>query len=87
MHRRIIQITSSLCTGIRTDPLALGEGCDECIDLLLIWTLAPGVGARACCVADPQHDLVWWRRVMDQHRSRIECIEIPTFVEGIFRAD
>jgi hypothetical protein len=57
--------------------LAVGEGCDECIDLLLIRTLAPGVDARTCRVADPEHDLLGSRRVMDQHRGRIEGIEIP----------
>src|SRR4029453_18274500 len=67
---------------IKVDPLAVGEGCDECIDLLLIRTLAPGVDARTCGVADPQHNLLWSRRVMDQHRGRIEGIEIPTVVEG-----
>jgi hypothetical protein len=40
------------------------------------------VDARTCGVADPQNYLVWSRRVMDQHRGRIEGIEIPTLVEG-----
>src|ERR1051326_5158825 len=62
--------------------LALGERCDEGIDLLLIRTLAPCVDARTCGVTDPQHDLLRSRRVMDQHRGRIEGIEIPTLVEG-----
>src|SRR5215470_17203112 len=62
--------------------LAAGEGGDECIDLLLIRTLASGVEARTRGVADPQHNLVRSRRVMDQHRRRIEGIEIPTLVEG-----
>jgi hypothetical protein len=75
-------ITSSACTGIGVDPLALGEGIDECVDLLLIRTLASGVDARTCCVTDPQDNFVWSRRVMDQHRGRIEGIEIPTLVEG-----
>src|SRR5215475_5954860 len=66
----------------RVDLLAVCEGCDECIDLLLIRALASGVDARPCGVADPQHYLVWSRRVMDQHRGRIEGIEIPTLVEG-----
>src|SRR5262249_57907 len=45
-------------------------------------TLASGIDARTCGVADPQHYLVWSRRVMDQHRGRVEGIEIPTLVEG-----
>src|SRR5262245_66510130 len=75
-------MTSSACTLARGDPLAVCEGCDECIDLLLIRTLASGVNARTCGVADPQHYLVWSRRVMDQHRGRIEGIEIQDLVEG-----
>src|SRR5215475_16075626 len=67
---------------VGVDPSAFGERCDECIDLLLIRTLAPGIDARTGCVADPQHNLMWPRRVMDQHRGRIEGIEIPTLVEG-----
>src|SRR6202008_2994838 len=59
-----------------------GEGCDKCIDLLLIRTLASGVDARTRGVADPKHNFMWSRRVMDQHRGRIEGIEIPTLVEG-----
>src|SRR5262249_42309582 len=67
---------------IKVDLLAVGEGCDECIDLLLIRTLAPGVDARTCGVADPQHNLLRSLRVMDQHRGRIEGIEIPTSSRG-----
>src|SRR5947209_14040753 len=75
-------IQRSVIRPIRVAPLATGEGCNECIHFLLIWSLAPGVDARTCSVADPQHDLVWSRRIMDQHRGRIEGIEIPTLVEG-----
>src|SRR6516164_8790557 len=60
----------------------IGERSDECIDLILIWTLASGIAARTCGVADPKHNLVRSRRVMDQHRGRIKGIEIPTLVEG-----
>src|SRR4051812_32883226 len=66
---------------MRADPLVLAERRDERIDLLLIWALAARVDARTCRVTDLQHDLVWPRRVVDQHRSRIESIEIPALVE------
>ena len=61
--------------------LAAGEGCDECVDFLLIRTLAAGVDARTSGVPDPQYNLVRPRRVVDQHRDRIKGIEIPTLVE------
>src|SRR5882724_6526213 len=62
--------------------LAADEGCDECVDFLLIRPLAAGVDARTGGVTDPQYNLVRSRRVVDQHRGRIEGIEIPTLVEG-----
>jgi hypothetical protein len=62
--------------------LAAGEGCDEYVDFLLIRSLAAGVDARTGGVTDPQHDLVRPRRIVDQHRGRIEGIDIPTLVEG-----
>src|SRR5215471_8276569 len=74
--------TPSHCESNKADPLAVGEGCDESIDLPLIRTLAPGVDARTCGVANPQHNLLWSRRVMDQHRCRIKGIEIPTLIDG-----
>src|SRR5258705_12947872 len=44
--------------------------------------------ARTGGVTDPQYNLVRPRRVVDQHRSRIEGIEIPTLVEGpIYQID
>jgi hypothetical protein len=61
--------------------LAAGEGCDECVDFLLIRPLAAGVDARAGGVTDPQYNLVRPRRIVDQHRGRIKGIEIPTLVE------
>ena len=81
MSRSILFITSPARTP-ESIQLPIIERCDEFIDLLLIRTFAPGVDARTGCVADPQHNLVWSRRVMDQHRCRIEGIEIPTLVEG-----
>src|ERR1700694_4623955 len=81
----------NICTGKSEDPAlpthpaaphALGEGCAQSIVRLLIRPLAPGVDARTCRITDPQHNFVWSRRVMDQHRGRIEGIEIPTLVEG-----
>src|SRR4029079_9409882 len=67
---------------------AAGEGCDEGVDLLLIRTLATGVDARTGGVTDPQYNLVRPRRVVDQNRSRVEGIEIPTLVEGpIYQID
>jgi hypothetical protein len=62
--------------------LAAGEGRDECVDLLLIRTLAAGVDARTSGVTDPQYDLVRPRRVVDQHRGRIKGIEIPSNAVG-----
>jgi len=66
---------------MRVDPLAVGEGCDERIDLLLIRTLAPGVDARTCGVADPQHNLVGcgasWISTGSSRRHRD-----PNLVEG-----
>jgi hypothetical protein len=62
--------------------LAAGEGCDECIDFLLIRSLAAGIDARTGGVTDPQHNLVRPWRVVDQHRGRIKGVEIPTLVEG-----
>src|SRR5258708_6618488 len=68
--------------------LAAGEGCDECVDFLLIRTLAAGVDTRTGGVTDPQYNLVRPRRVVDQHRGRIKGIEIPTLVEGpIYQID
>src|SRR6516225_1485119 len=61
--------------------LTADEGCDECVDFLLIRTLAAGVDARAGGVTDPQYNLLGPRRVVDQHRGRIKGIEIPPFVE------
>src|SRR6202045_945283 len=69
-------------TNARVVLLAADEGCDECVDFLLIRTLAAGVDARTGGVTDPQYNLVRPRRVVDQHRSRIKGIEIPTLVEG-----
>ena len=58
-------------------PLALVEQGDQRVDLLLVRPLAAGVDARARGVADPQHDLVGPRRVVDQHRRRIDRVEVP----------
>src|SRR6202171_3988880 len=69
-------------TNARVALLAAGEGCDECVDFLLIRTLAAGVDARTGGVTDPEYYLVRPRRVVDQHRGRIKGIEIPTLVEG-----
>src|SRR3954447_16547590 len=62
--------------------LAAAEGCDECVDFLLIWTLAAGIHARAGGVTDPEYNLLRPRRVVYQHRGRIKGIKIPTVVEG-----
>ena len=62
--------------------LAAGEGCDECVDFLLIRALAAGVDTRTGGITDPQYNLVRPWRVVDQHRGRIKGIEIPTLVEG-----
>src|SRR5258705_10870280 len=69
-------------TNSRVALLAAGEGCDECVDFLLIRTLAAGVDARTGGVTDPQYNLVRPRRIVHQHRGRIKGIEIPTLVEG-----
>src|SRR5689334_5607176 len=66
---------------MKTGDLRFGEGGDESVDLLLIRPLGSGVDARSRGVADPEHDLVRSRRVVDQHRRRIEGVEIPTLVE------
>src|SRR6266566_284099 len=72
----VAQLVTEIVANIRS--LEAGRGLLQGVDLLLIWTLAACVDARTCRVADPQHDLVWSRRVVDQHRGRIEGIEIPT---------
>src|SRR5258707_4789441 len=68
-------------TSARVALLAAGEGCDECVDFLLIRTLAAGVDARTGGVTDPQYNLLRPRRTVDQHRGRIKRVEIPTLVE------
>src|SRR6202035_1082360 len=60
---------------------AAGKRCDERVAFLLSRTLAAGVDARAGGVTDPQYDFVRPRRVVDQHRGRIEGIQIPTLVQ------
>jgi hypothetical protein len=72
-------------TNARVALLAAGEGCNKCVDFLLIRSLAAGVDARTGGVTDPQYNLVWPRRIVDQHRGRIEGIEIPTLVESKIR--
>src|SRR6266700_2068423 len=67
---------------VRVAPLDAGEGCDECVDFLLVRTLAAGVDARTGGVPNPQYNLVRPRRVVDQHRGGIKGIEIPTLIDG-----
>src|SRR5581483_12443654 len=59
---------------------ALERG-DQGIDLLLVRSLAAGIDARAGGIADPQHDLLRPRRIVDQHGRGVERIEVPALVE------
>src|SRR5260370_6405533 len=69
-------------TNARVVLLAAGEGCDECVDFLLIGTLAAGIAARTGGVTDREYNLGRPRGVVDQHGGRIKGIESPSLVEG-----